>query len=473
MYYSQDTSGKGKGGRGYRKNYRNNGDDPDSKANDSSRHNVFSHRHQRRDLEDDFSKGCSSKGSSQDDSSKGGGPQLISSGDVAPVMCPKNPCTSSPSLLSSSVCDEGYGAMVCVPREVVFKKVDGKGHLVDVCISSEDVQEALDHGGSCGPCPSLVSSSEDTRIRWRCAYPGEIVQVTDISETIFNVQKKSWLKGRSSATIEDEVYVLPGDHSLCKNMTFICPDRCKDNPDYKCQEVFTCKYHAPPSLTVSSPASEKEQKEGPSGQKWLPSRPSSIFSSGKGKGKDDISSSSSGKGKGKGKGAISSSSSGKGTSKGSSGRGKGKGKGGSASTYRVRAVDANVGLVVGEDEGHAPQDSFDEPPRSLQGDSKGNGNSKGTAESPTPSPFGPQLTSAGVQPKYECASTNYQMLPDDYYICSHLEPSPDVGCPKEMPENDRDYDALVDDLPTRCKEPEDDAANLAKVSTLCYFSLSN
>lgn len=161
MYYSQDSSGssgKGKGGSGYRTNYRNNVDDSDSKSNDSSRHNIFSHRrHQHRDLEDVSSKGCSSKGCSQDESSEGG-PQLISSGYVAPVMCPENPCTSSPSSQPSSICDDGYGAIVCVPREVVLRKVECEGHLVDVCISSKFVQDALDRGGSCGSC---ASSTED------------------------------------------------------------------------------------------------------------------------------------------------------------------------------------------------------------------------------------------------------------------------------------------------------------------------
>ena len=149
MCYSQGSSGKGKGGHGYRTNYRNNVGDFDSKSNDSPRHNIFSHHHrQRRDLEDDSSKGSSSKG----------GQQLISSGYVAPVKCPTNPCTSSPSLKASSICDEGYGALVCFPRRVVLRKVECEGHLVDMCISSEFVQDALDMGGSCGPCPS---STED------------------------------------------------------------------------------------------------------------------------------------------------------------------------------------------------------------------------------------------------------------------------------------------------------------------------
>ena len=158
MCYSQGSSGKGKGGHGYRTDYRNNVDDFDSKSNDSSQHNIFSHHRQRRDSEDDSSsKGCSSKGCSQDDPPEGD-PQLISSGYVVPVMCPKNPCISSPSLQPSSVCDEGYGAIMCLPRDEVFRKVKCEGHHVDVCISSDFVQDALDVGGTCGRC---ASSTED------------------------------------------------------------------------------------------------------------------------------------------------------------------------------------------------------------------------------------------------------------------------------------------------------------------------
>ena len=40
----------------------------------------------------------------------------------------------------------------------MLRKVECEGHLVDMCISSEFVQDALDMGGSCGPCPS---STED------------------------------------------------------------------------------------------------------------------------------------------------------------------------------------------------------------------------------------------------------------------------------------------------------------------------
>lgn len=150
MYYSQYSPGKGKRGKGgsvYRTNYRNNGGNADSKA-DTERRNIFSHNPKRRWLEGD------SKGSDGDQST------------TSTVMCPMSPCTSSRSLLSSSICDGGYGSIVCLPREVVFKDVQCEGHLYDLCISSDFVQDALTLGGSCGPCHT--STADDLFVLGPC-----------------------------------------------------------------------------------------------------------------------------------------------------------------------------------------------------------------------------------------------------------------------------------------------------------------
>ena len=45
---------------------------------------------------------------------------------------------------------------MCLPREEVFRNVQCEGHLWDLCISSDFVQDALDLGGTCGPCPSTT-----------------------------------------------------------------------------------------------------------------------------------------------------------------------------------------------------------------------------------------------------------------------------------------------------------------------------
>ena len=183
--------------------------------------------------------------------------------------------------------------------------------------------------------PQMVSGppiAADTRLRWRCAYPGEIVQTTDIPGSISiqtslspakpasNVQKtKNWLKGWSpnrggfgrkgndidgnrraaeqskggggpqpvsSGDVEDKLYILPEDHDLCKDMKFVCPALCADRPDYVCRKSFTCKFPAPPSMIMTRPAEEDEER--PPGKKRLPPLPIDNNSgSGKGgKGKD-------------------------------------------------------------------------------------------------------------------------------------------------------------------------------------------
>ena len=175
MYYAQYSSGKGKGGYRYQSNYRNNGGETDSKA-DATRRNIFSrNQKQRRWLEGV----ADSKGGTQEQDSKGsGGVQSTRSS----VVCPVNPCTSLPSLRSSSVCDGGYGAVMCLPREEVFRNVQCEGHLWDLCISSDFVQDALDLGGTCGPCPAeteddlilLGPCPVETRSRTKLGQPGEI-----------------------------------------------------------------------------------------------------------------------------------------------------------------------------------------------------------------------------------------------------------------------------------------------------------
>lgn len=150
MYYSQYSSGKGKGGYRYQSNYRTNGGQSDSKA-DTARRNIFSRNEkQRRWLEGV----ADSKGGTQEQDSKASDGQVQSTRST--VLCPVNPCNSSPSLRSSSVCDGGYGVIMCLPREEVFRNVQCEGHLWDLCISSDFVQDALDLGGTCGPCPSTT-----------------------------------------------------------------------------------------------------------------------------------------------------------------------------------------------------------------------------------------------------------------------------------------------------------------------------
>ena len=153
MYYSQSSSGKGKGGYRHLSNYmyRNSGDESDSKA-DAARRNIFSHKQKQQRFW--LESVADSKGGSEDQDSKGSGGQVESTRST--VMCPMHPCASSPSLRSSSVCDGGYGAIMCLPREEVFRNVQCKGHLWDLCISSDFVQDALDVGGTCGPCPSAT-----------------------------------------------------------------------------------------------------------------------------------------------------------------------------------------------------------------------------------------------------------------------------------------------------------------------------
>ena len=355
--------------------------------------------------------------------------------------------------------------------------------------SETDVSEDEDDG------PQMVSGppiAADTRLRWRCAYPGGNVQTTDIPESVSmqqqtsfppakpasSVQKtKNWLKGWSAkrggfgrkgnddndgnrraaeqskggggpqlvspGDVKDKLYILPEDHDLCKDMKFVCPALCADRPDYVCRESFTCKFPAPPSMIVTRPAEEDEER--PSGQKRLPPLPIDNNS-----------------GSGKGKGGHAS------TYRTQAGGGGSGGKGGSSSddynTYKKHRDGRPRNLVEGdddaeedsfdadsdfaEDEGRDLDDSFDDAMRDLQG------NSKGTAKPlPTSTPASPQLINVDVKPI--CTSTNYQILPDDYYICSHMEPPPEPECPKELPENDKDYDTLVDKLPNRCKEPED------------------
>ena len=358
--------------------------------------------------------------------------------------------------------------------------------------------------------PQMVSSSpsitDNTRIkiRWRCAYPGENVQTTVIPESIsvkqqtsfspanpapISVQKtKSWLKGWSAkwggfgrkgnddndgnrraaeqskggsnggeskgegeakggggpqlvspSAVEEKLYILPEDHDLCKDMKFICPAICADRPDFVCRESFTCKYPAPPSMIVTRPAEEEEER--PSGQKRLPPLPIDT-NSGSGKGKGGYVPTHRTQAVG-GKGGSSSDDFNT-YKKHRDGRPRNL-VGGDADTEKD-SFDANNDLA--ENEGRDLDDSFDDAIRDLQGSSKGTANPH-----PTSTPVGPQLINVDVKPI--CTSTNHQILPDDYYICSHLEPPPEPECPEELPENNKDYDTLVDKLPNRCKELED------------------
>ena len=362
---------------------------------------------------------------------------------------------------------------------------------------SEDSEDDEDDDG-----PQMVYGppvSDNARIRWRCAYPGEKVLTTNIPESVGMTQqinfappapqtsrpeRNSWLKGwsfanggfgkrrgnnnddrraaekskgggvgggaqlisSSAAVDKDKLYILPGNHNLCKTMKFVCPAKCADRPDFMCREAFTCKYPAPLSLVVSQPAEEEEEEERPRAQKRLPPLPISTSGSDKGgKGGRYPYRTQAGDRSGKG-GSSSDDYSADKKHRGSRPRNLAEGD----VEAEEDSFDADIDLVVAkEEEGRGRQDPFDnEALRSLQG------NSKGYAKRPTTAPVGPQLTNVNVQP--ECISTGHQILPDDYYMCSHLEPPPEAECPKELPENDKDYDTLLDNLPNRCKEKEPD-----------------
>ena len=362
--------------------------------------------------------------------------------------------------------------------------------------SMKNEEEADSKGGPSSDGPQMTAGapvSDDTQIKWRCAYPGEKVPTTDIPESISMAQQisftapapqpkpkgNSWLNGWKAnggfgkrrenndgnnhnrraaeqsfkgggdgpqqvapSQFDDKIYVLPRGHRLCKDMQFSCPQIC----DESCLEFFTCTYPAPPSKIVAQPAEEQEKR--PPGQKRLP--PLSIASS------------SSGKGKGKGGYASTyRTQAGRGGNDGSSsddysnykthrdGRPRNLEEGADNDETEEDSFDADLDLVA-EHKGRDLRDSFDDLPRSLQG------NSKGTARPPpTPAPVGPQLVNVDVKPK--CTSTNNQLLPNDYYMCSIPEPAPEPECPKDLPESGKDYDKLVENLPNRCKEPEEPA----------------
>lgn len=190
MYYSQYSSGKGKGNYRYQSNYRNNGGESDSKA-DTARRNIFSHNQkQRRWLEN----AADSKGGAQEQDSKGSDGQVQSTRST--VMCPMHPCASSPSLRSSSVCDGGYGAIMCLPREEVFRNVQCEGHLWDLCISSDFVQDALDVGGTCGPCPA--ETEDDLTLLGPC--PVETRSRSKLGE-LGQINLMSMLGGRDGSPV--------------------------------------------------------------------------------------------------------------------------------------------------------------------------------------------------------------------------------------------------------------------------------
>ena len=248
----------------------------------------------------------------------------------------------------------------------------------------------------------------------------------------------------SPGDVEDKLYILPEDHDLCKDMKFVCPALCADQPDYVCRESFTCKFPAPPSMIVTRPADAEENEERPSGQKRLPPLPiDNNFGGGKGKG--GYASTYRTQADGGGGRSGSSSDDYNTYKKHRDGRPRNLLEG--ESDYVAEEVSFDADSDFADDEGRDLNDSFDGARRDLQG------NSKGTARPPTSTPVGLQLINVDVKPI--CTSTNHQILPDDYYLCSHLEPPPDPECPKELPENDKDYDTLVDKLPNRCKEPED------------------
>jgi VCBS repeat-containing protein len=214
----------------------------------------------------------------------------------------------------------------------------------------------------------------------------------------------------SSTTIDEKrLYVLPPEHRFCSDMIFRCPQVCAANPDMECRKTFTCQY-ATSGSTVASPF--QAEKKRPPGQNRLQPLPISNSHRGKGKG---------------GKGGSSDDFS---TNK--------KHREGRPRSLEEDSFDTGLDLVVKDG------DSHDDLPRSLLG------NSKGTAKIPALAPVGPQLTSVTVQPN--CASTNNQLLPSDYFICSHVEPLPDADCPKSLPQNSKDYNALLKNLPNRCKE---------------------
>ena len=174
MYYSQYSSGKGKG------NYRY-----------TARRNIFSHNQKhRRWLES----AADSKGGTQEQDSKGSDGQEQSTRST--VMCPMHPCASSPSLRSSSVCDGGYGAIMCLPREEVFRNVQCEGHLWDLCISADFVQDALDVGGTCGPC--TAETEDDLVLLGPC--PVETRSRSKLGE-LAEINLMSMLGGRESSPV--------------------------------------------------------------------------------------------------------------------------------------------------------------------------------------------------------------------------------------------------------------------------------
>ena len=307
---------------------------------------------------------------------------------------------------------------------------------------------------------SSISVSDNFIISWRCAYPGENVPTTDIPDSVSMIQqpsfatpapqqtrgpeRNSWLKGwslanggfgkrgrkkggvrraaeeskgggvpqlvsSSTAIDEKRLYILPPEHRFCRDMIFRCPQICAANPDIECRETFTCRY-ATPGLTAASPF--QAEKKRPPGQNRLQPLPISNSRRGKGKG---------------GKGGSSDDFS---TNK--------KHREGRPRSLEEDSFDTGLDLVIKDG------DSYDDLPRSLLG------NSKGTAKIPAPAPVGPQLTSVTVQP--DCTSTNNQLLPTDYFICSHIESPPDADCPKSLPQNSKDYKALLENLPNRCKD---------------------
>ena len=52
------------------------------------------------------------------------------------VMCPTNECMSTP-------CDGGYGAILCVPYNVIYFDMDCSDHFTDLCIASSYVDDAM------------------------------------------------------------------------------------------------------------------------------------------------------------------------------------------------------------------------------------------------------------------------------------------------------------------------------------------
>ena len=63
------------------------------------------------------------------------------------VPCPTNACMSTP-------CDGGYGALLCVPQNVIYFDIECDGHFTDLCIASSHVGDALSMGAVCGTCPT-------------------------------------------------------------------------------------------------------------------------------------------------------------------------------------------------------------------------------------------------------------------------------------------------------------------------------